>query len=199
MKLKESQTYLNLAKAYAAECQARTRYEFVEYGFRYNGYEAIAQIVDTIAYQEFNHARMLYTEIQNADENQINNIDVEGGFPFKEKWEMADNLKLLAEDEADEAKAYEEFAKTAEEEGFTDIANLFKMIGEVEIKHQKLFENIYEQFSKKVLYKKQNKEKWICPNCGYISCDKQAWDTCPLCEAEQGVCQVIIPTELRCW
>ena len=199
MKLKESQTYLNLAKAYAAECQARTRYEFVEYGFRYNGYEAIAQIVDTIAYQEFNHARMLYTQIQNADEKQIDNIDVEGGFPFKEKWEMADNLKLLAEDEADEAKAYEEFAKTAEEEGFTDIANLFKMIGEVEIKHQKLFQNLYEQFSKKTLYKKQNKEMWICPNCGYISYDKQAWETCPLCDAAQGVCQVIIPEELRCW
>ena len=49
MKLKDSQTFLNLARAYAGECQARTRYEFVEYGFRYNGYEAIATIIDKIA------------------------------------------------------------------------------------------------------------------------------------------------------
>ena len=199
MKLKDSQTYLNLARAYAAECQARTRYEFVEYGFRYNGYEAIAQIVDTIAYQEFNHARMLYTQIQNAELKQIDNIDVEAGFPFKEKWDLANNLKLLAEDEADEAQAYVEFTKVAEEEGFPEIANLFKMIGEVEIRHKNLFNNLYEQFTKKCLYKKTSKQMWICPNCGYISFDKEAWEKCPLCEAKQGVCQVIVPEELRCW
>ncbi len=199
MKLKDSQTYLNLAKAYAAECQARTRYEFVEYGFRYNGYEAIAQIVDTIAYQEFNHARMLYTQIQNAELKQIDNIDVEGGFPFKEKWDMAQNLKLLAEDEEDEAQAYIEFEKTAKEEGFTEIANLFKMIGEVELRHKQLFLDLYNQFTKKILYKKPTKEMWICPNCGYVSNEKEAWDTCPLCQAKQGVCQVVIPKELRCW
>lgn len=65
MKLKDSQTYLNLARAYAAECQARTRYEFVEYGARYNGQKAVADIIDKVAYQEFNHARMIYTALQN--------------------------------------------------------------------------------------------------------------------------------------
>ena len=129
MKLKDSQTYLNLARAYAAECSARTRYEFVEYGLRYNGFEALAQIVDTIAYQEFNHARMLYTQIQNASNSQIENIDINAGLPFKEKWNMEENLLLLAEDEKAEAEAYVEFAKTAEEEGFKDIAELFRMIG----------------------------------------------------------------------
>ena len=199
MKLKDSQTYLNLARAYAGECQARTRYEFVEYGLRYNGFEALAQIVDTIAYQEFNHARMLYTKIQGADQKQIDNIDIEAGFPFKEKWDMEKNLKLLAEDEFDEAEVYKEFAIVAEEEGFEDIALLFKQIGEVEIRHQKLFINLYEQFKNKTLYQKKTEEMWICPNCGYISFDKEAWQKCPLCEAEQGVCQVVIPEELRCW
>lgn len=199
MELKNSETYKNLAKAYSAECQARTRYEFVEYGFRYNGYEAIAQIIDTIAYQEFNHARMLYTQIQDGNQEEIKNIDIEGGFPFKEKWEMEENLRLLAEDEKDEAQNYEEFATVAQKEGFEDIANLFKMIGKVEVQHQKLFENLYEQFKNKCLYKKNTKQMWVCPNCGYISFDKEAWETCPLCEAEQGVCQVIIPEELRCW
>jgi len=199
MKLKDSQTYKNLARAYAAECQARTRYEFVEYGFRYNGYEAIAQIVDTIAYQEFNHARMLYTQIQNAELKQIDNIDVEAGFPFKEKWDMEANLKLLAEDESDEADAYVQFEKTAREEGFEEIADLFNMIGKVEEQHKKLFLNLYEQFKNKNLYIKTTKQRWVCPNCGYVFENKEAWETCPLCEAEQGVCQVVIPEELRCW
>ncbi|MBO5022028.1 MAG: rubrerythrin family protein [Clostridia bacterium] len=199
MKLKDSKTYENLARAYAAECQARTRYEFVEYGLRYNGFEALAQIVDTIAYQEFNHARMLYTQIQGADQKQIDNIDISAGFPFKEKWDMEKNLKLLAEDEFLEAEAYKEFVAVAEKEGFSDIATLFKQIGEVEIRHQKLFLNLYEQFKNGTLYKKKNEEAWICPNCGYIEFGKEAWEKCPLCEAEQGVCQVVVPEELRCW
>ena len=48
-------------------------------------------------------------------------------------------------------------------------------------------------------YKKKQEEMWICPNCGYVSYDKQAWEKCPLCEAEQGICQVVIPEELKCW
>ena len=199
MELKESQTYKNLARAYAAECQARTRYEFAEYGFRYNGFEAIAQIIDTIAYQEFNHARMLYTKIQSADKKLIDNINIEAGFPFKEKWDMEQNLKILAEDEELEAKAYEEFIKVAKDEGFDEIAELFDMIRIVEIAHQKLFLNLYEQFKSKTLYKKKSEQAWICPNCGYVHYDKEAWETCPLCQAKQGVCQVIIPEELKCW
>ena len=64
MELKQSKTYEYLKRAFIAECAARTRYEFVEYGQRYNGNEGIASIIDKIAYQEFNHARMLYTKIQ---------------------------------------------------------------------------------------------------------------------------------------
>ena len=70
MKLKDSQTYLNLARAYASECQAKTRYEFIEYGARYNNYKNIADIIDEIVYQEFNHARMFYTFIQKGKINK---------------------------------------------------------------------------------------------------------------------------------
>ena len=199
MKLKDSRTYLNLARAFASECQARTRYEFVEYGLRYNGYEALAQIIDTIAYQEFNHARMLYTKIQDAELKQIDNIEICSGFPFKEKWDLENNLKLLVEDELLEAEAYDDFIKVANEEGFIEIADLFNMIRIVEIKHADLIKNLYEQFKTKTLYKKSTKQAWICPNCGHIHFAKEAWETCPLCKAKQGVCQVIIPEELKCW
>ena len=193
MKLKDSETFKNLARAYAGECQARTRYEFVEYGFRYNGYEAIAQTIDKIAYQEFNHARMLYTFIQDAELKQVDNIEVCAGFPFKEKWELANNLKLLAEDENDEAEVYAEFIKVAKKEGFPEIAQLFKNIMDVEIRHRDVFLEIYTQFSEGTMYKKDKSVFWYCPSCGYVGKGKQAWDKCPLCEAEQGVCNLVMP------
>ena len=71
MKLKGTQTEINLARAYASECQARTRYEFIEYGARYNGYKNIADVIDEIAYQEFNHSRMFYTFLQDARRKKV--------------------------------------------------------------------------------------------------------------------------------
>lgn len=196
MKLKDSQTFLNLARAYAGECQARTRYEFVEYGFRYNGYEAIATIIDKIVYQEFNHARMLYTFIQDAELKQVDNIEICAGYPFKEKWELENNLKLLAEDEETEAEIYAEFIKVAEDEGFPEIATLFKNIMDVEIRHKQVFLELYKQFSKGDLYKKKTETMWYCPACGYVETGKEAWEKCPLCEAEQGVCEVVLPPDI---
>ena len=196
MKLKDSQTFLNLARAYAGECQARTRYEFVEYGFRYNGYEAIATIIDKIVYQEFNHARMLYTFIQDAELKQVDNIEICAGYPFKEKWELENNLKLLAEDEETEAEIYAEFIKVAEDEGFPEIATLFKNIMDVEIRHKQVFLELYKQFKNGDLYKKKIETMWYCPACGYVGTGKEAWEKCPLCEAEQGVCEVVLPPDI---
>lgn len=197
MELKESETFKNLAIAYTSECAARTRYEFCEYGFRYNGYEAIATLIDKIAYQEFNHARVLYAKLQDAEMPQIDNIDVCAGLPFKEKWDLATNLKLLSQDELDEAKVYEEFERVAQEEGFKVIAEMFKMIHDVEVRHAEIFKELYSQFSSKSMYKKAKEVYWVCPSCGYVSFSKEAWETCPLCEAKQGYCELQIPTDMR--
>lgn len=196
MKLKDSQTYLNLARAYAAECQARTRYEFVEYGARYNGQKAVADIIDKVAYQEFNHARMIYTALQNECKNQIDNIEIKAGFPFKEKWNLVDNIKLLAEDEADEAKAYTKFITTARDEGFDDIVTLFEQIKQVELNHKKLFEWLYKELNEKTLYKKQSETKWVCSACGHSYTSKEALDECPLCKAKQGVVEIVLPKNI---
>ena len=72
--LKNSKTFLNLAKAFAGECQAHVRYKFIEYGARNEGYASLAEIIDKVVYQEFNHARMLYSFIETADKNVIENI-----------------------------------------------------------------------------------------------------------------------------
>lgn len=132
MKLIESKTYQNLARAYVGETQAYVRYQFVEYGARNEGYNALAEIVDKVVYNEFNHARLLYTLIQQASKNQIDNIQINAGYPFKEKWNLTENFALAAEDHESEIKMYQSFEKTARSEGFEDVANTFKMLADVE-------------------------------------------------------------------
>ena len=196
MKLKESQTYLNLARAYAGECQARTRYEFIEYGARYNGYKNIADIIDEIVYQEFNHARMFYTFIQKSEEKQIDNIEVTAGFPFREKWDLQENLRLASLDEEKESAIYDEFAKTAEAEGFPEIAQLFLDVKAVEEYHRQIFLELYTQMKDKTLYKKDTPVTWICADCGYMATSEEAWDECPLCKAKQGSIKLILKAKM---
>lgn len=188
MKLYESKTFLNLAKSYAGECQAHARYKFMEYGARKAGYVAMADLIDKVVYNEFNHARMFYSFIQSACDKTIENIDICSGYPFREKWELLDNLKFASLDEANESeKIYVEYEKTAREEGFTDIANLYKNIQQVENCHKLLFEDLYCQMKSGKLYKKDHCVKWKCGGCGYEEEGKEAFKVCPLCLAEQGV------------
>lgn len=187
MDLKDSKTYKNLAKAYAGECQAHIRYKFIEYGARMQGYGCLAELIDTIVYNEFHHARMFYTFLQKADTKTINNIDISSGYPFKEKWDLVENLRLAAEDEeAEENKIYPEYAKVAKEEGFDEIAKLFDNIIQVESCHRKMFTDLYNQMKSQTLYKKAKPVKWKCADCGYEAEGKEPWKKCPLCGAEQG-------------
>ena len=191
MKLKDSQTYKNLARAFAGECQARTRYEFIEYGAREQGYKALADIIDKIAYQEFTHSRMIYSFIQTADDKTIDNIEVCTGYPFRQKWDLMDNLRFAAEDEGVEAdKLYPEFAKVAEEEGFCDIAALFRNLVKIEETHKNEFMRLYKLFKEGKLYKSDAPVIWKCPDCGYEASSKEAFQTCPVCQAKQGVVRI---------
>ena len=197
MKLKGTQTEINLARAYASECQARTRYEFIEYGARYNGYKNIADIIDEIVYQEFNHARMFYTFIQNGSKDEtVDNIDICAGFPFREKWDLLDNLRLASEDEAKEAEVYTEFANTAREEGFEEIAHLFEMTKNVEDYHRQIFTELFEQMRDNTLYKKEEPVTWVCGDCGYMATSTEPWDECPLCKAKRESVKLILKAKM---
>lgn len=186
MQLAESQTYINLARAYAGETQARTRYEFMEYGMRNEGYKTMAEIVDKIVYNEFNHARMFYTKLQDASDKPIKNIDISAGYPYKQKWTVLDNLKFAAEDERAEVKLYPQFAKAARKEGFAEIATLFELTAKVESHHADIFAELYRQMKDGTLYKKDEDVVWKCADCGHIYVGKEAWECCPLCHAKQG-------------
>ena len=200
MKLLESKTFLNLAKAYAGECQAHIRYKFIEYGARYNNYKNIACIIDDLVYNEFNHARMFYTFIQDATNDEITNIDISSGYPFKEKWDLMENLRLASEDEKNEGtKIYPQYAEIARKEGFEEIAMLFENIANIEREHSRILVDLYNQMKNKTLYKKTNVVAWKCADCGYIAEGKEPWQTCPVCKAERESiilkCDVSGPTK----
>lgn len=187
MNLLESETFKNLAKAYIGECQAQTRYKFIEYASRLQGYKTMAQIIDRLVYNEFNHARMFYTYIQSASKQTIENIDICAGYPFKEKWDLEENLRLAVEDELMEVNTiYPTYAKVAEQEGFEEIAKLFNMVASVEKTHAQTLEKLHEQFKNKSLYKRDKLTQWVCGDCGYSEKLLEAWQECPLCQAKQG-------------
>ena len=187
MQLKDSQTYKNLARAYAGECMAKARYMFIEYGARKEGFKCLAELVDKVVYNEFNHARMFYSFIQTADKKPIEEIEIKADYPFKEKWDLLDNLRFAAEDEAREAEEiYPEFARTARKEGFDDIAGLFENVVQVENCHKMLFTDLYNQMKDGTMYKKTAPVKWKCADCGYEATSAEAWQVCPLCQAKQG-------------
>lgn len=190
MELKNSETYKNLARAYAGECMAKTRYEFVKYGAEQENYKAMAKVIGEIIVQEFNHARMLYTFIQSATDKTIDNIEFTASVPFREKWNLVDNLRLASEDEANEVLLYEEFAKVADKEGFHDVAGLFRNIIIAEKVHQGIFSQLHEQMQSGTLYKKSNDVVWKCGDCGYEEYGKVGFTDCPLCHAKQGAIEV---------
>ena len=197
MNFLETATYENLKRAFISECTARTRYEFVEYGQRMQGLEGLATITDKVAYQEFNHARMLYTVLcQKTGTNPMENVEICMDVPFRERWDILDNLKAISNDEADEAIFYEKSAKTALKEGFKDIAELFTNIRKVELKHKKIFEYLYDGYKNGTLYKSDSKRRYICPSCGHEMYSEEAEKTCPLCQAKMQTFTVLLPKEL---
>lgn len=197
MKLEESKTFENLAAAFATECQARTRYEYIEYGARFNGFKALAEMIDKMAYQEFTHSRMLYAAIQKCDLEQVDNINISGGFPFKEKWDVCENLMLASDDEQQDAKAYELYIKIAKDEGFDDEAKLFQMIHDVEIRHSKVFNYLHEKMKSDTLYKAEKEVEWVCPDCGHVHVGFEAPEECSLCQAKQGTFEIYLPEHLK--
>ncbi len=79
----------------------------------------------------------------------------------------------------------------------SDIAGLFENVISVEKKHQRVFSELYEQMKGGTLYKKKEPVLWRCPSCGFEGTMKEAWQKCPLCQAEQGVIKPILPEDVR--
>ena len=192
MDFTKTETFHNLARSFAGECQAGMRYQLTVKEAMKQGYEVLADTVRTIAKNETNHAKVFFEAIlQNAGSQD--NVHIDASYPFH-AGTLEDNLRFAAIDEQDEAEnLYPLFAKIAREEGFGQIALKFEQTAMVEGNHRIIFNYLYEAFKDGSLYKAERPMLWICGECGYMHTSKEAWNICPLCGASQGEVELHLP------
>jgi len=189
--LKGTKTAENLMKSFAGESQARTRYTYYSSIAKKEGYIQISNIFMETAEQEKEHAKKFYKFLKNDFVDAA--IEIQAAFPVSFHQETAKNLRAAAKGENEEwTEGYPEFAKTAEEEGFTEIAAAFTKIAEVEKAHERRFKKLLENIENGTMFKKEETVLWKCNNCGYIYEGTEAPKLCPACEHPQGYFEVFI-------
>ena len=143
MDFTKTQTFHNLARAFAGECQAGMRYQLTAKAAMKQGYEVLADTIRTIAKNETNHAKVFFEALLNNAGSQ-DDIRIEASYPFH-AGTVEDNLRFAAIDEQDEAEnLYPSFARIAEEEGFGQIALKFRQVAKVEENHKIIFGYLHE-------------------------------------------------------
>jgi rubrerythrin len=164
MDLKGSRTEQNLKEAFAGESQARNKYTFFAKVARKEGYNYVAKAFEESAENERQHAK---------DEFKLL-----GGIG-----DTIANLKEAAAGEDHETMSmYPEFARIAEEEGFSDAARLFRQIAKVEKVHRDRYKKLLEMVENGTLYKRETPIRWKCSKCGYIHEGTEALPKCPCCQ-----------------
>lgn len=192
MQFDNTKTYVNLARSFAGESQAGMRYQLIARAATAQGYITLADTIKVLAKNETVHARRFFEELQKRGE-YLENIDIDAGYPYH-GGDIAQCLKFAADDERQEHEViYPAFAKDAEEEGFKDIAALFRLVAKVEERHEMIFHYLHEAFEKGLLYSNETPILYICSECGYMHTSTKAWDKCPLCNASQGEVELHIP------
>ena len=158
-----TKTEKNLQEAFAGESQARGKYTYFAEVARAEGYEQIAAIFETTAYNEQIHARMWFDALGNIGST-------------------ADNLKAAAEGENYEwTDMYDRMAKEADEEGFHEIAEKFRQVGYVEKEHERRYLTLLENVEKNKVFKKEENTVWECRACGRLIEGEEAPKVCPVC------------------
>ena len=188
----KTQTFHNLARGFAGECQAGMRYQLTAKAAMKQGYEVLADTIRTIAKNETNHAKVFFEALlQNA--GSCDDVHIDAHYPFH-AGTLEDNLRFAAMDEESEAEElYPSFAKIAREEVFGQIALKFEQIAKVESHHRVIFNYLYEAFKDGSLYSADRPMLWVCSECGYMHTSKDAWNICPLCGASQGEVEIHLP------
>ncbi len=181
MELKGTKTEKNLVAAFAGESQARNRYTYFAAQAKKEGYDQISFIFEETANQEKEHAKRLFKLLQGGD------VEITGSFPAGRICSTKENLLDAAAGEQHECGfMYPDFAKTAREEGFPDIADIFMAIAVAEKQHEKRFRDLAANIEKCRVFKREQKSAWRCRNCGYLHEGNEAPEQCPACAHPQA-------------
>ena len=179
------QTLINLARSFAGESQARTRYTIYAQVAREEGWEWIARIFEETAANEAIHAEEFLEHLQKHG-GCADNIDLAAGYPFQLGTTL-ENLGFAAHGELEEHDdAYPQFSEVARREGFDDTARLWSQIARIEGVHHNTFRQLKEQMESGTLTQKEAPITWRCVNCGYTYEGLRACDPCPVCSKPIG-------------
>ena len=164
MELKGSKTEANLMAAFAGESQARNKYTYYAAKARKDGYEQIAAIFEETAHNEKEHAEIWFKLLH--DGMPATDVNLEDG---------------VAGEHYEWTEMYAEFAKTAKEEGFEKIAYLFQAVANIEKTHEDRYQMLVDHVKNGTVFKRPEKQYWVCRNCGHIHFGDAAPEMCPVC------------------
>lgn len=163
MKFEESNTIKNLRTAFLAESGAMNEYNFFATQAKADGFEYVAKTLNTFALNEKAHAEIwfkLYHGIAGTKDNLKSSMDLEN---------------------YERTVMYAEFAKTAREEGFPDIAELFDGVAKIEGAHEKTYGELYDKIVRNKMFEGTRDTVWKCANCGHVHTGKTPPEKCPVC------------------
>jgi rubrerythrin len=176
MSIKGTETEKNLLKAFAGESQAKNRYEFFAKVARKEGYEQIAALFEETAENEQSHAKQFFKFLEGGP------VEITAIYPAGTISSTADNLFAAASGENEEwTKLYPEFERIAREEGFKEVANIFKLIAKIEAEHETRFSKLLENIQSGRVFEREEKVRWKCRKCGYVHEGTKPLENCPAC------------------
>lgn len=171
-KYKGTQTEKNLLEAFAGESQARNKYTYFASTAKKEGYEQISEIFSKTAENEKEHAKLWLKELGGIGSTTENLLEAANG--ENHEW----------------TSMYEEFAVTAEKEGFTDLAKKFRAVAMIEKAHEERYRALLNNVETKKVFEKSEIKVWECRNCGHIMVGKAAPEVCPVCSHPQSYFEV---------
>lgn len=184
MQLKDSQTKINLMRSFAGESQARNRYTYAAEAAKKQNLHVIEAVFKFTAEQEKEHGKIFYNFLK---ELTGETITIDGGYPVGV---YDDIIKLLRSSQHNEFEEFEpvypDFAKIANQEGFTNIGAKFNQIAKIEKTHGDRFGMFADLLEQGRLFVSDVEEEWMCLNCGYVHKSSEAPKTCPVCSHPQG-------------
>ena len=167
-----TKTEANLMAAFAGESQARNQYTYFASKAKKEGFEQIAALFLKTADNEKEHAKMWFKELDGIGNTAENLLKAANG----ENYEWTD--------------MYASFAKTAEEEGFPELAAKFRLVAEVERHHEERYRALLQNVEQAKVFAKEGETVWECRNCGHIHVGKEAPEMCPTCAHPQSYFEV---------
>jgi len=174
--IKGTQTEKNLLTSFAGESQARNRYTYFASVAKKEGYEQIASIFEETANQEKEHAKRMFKYLEGGM------VEITATYPAGVISTTEDNLKEAAAGEHEEWYLdYPKFATIADEEGFREIAVMYRMISLAEKGHEERYLALLKNLQENKVFSREEKQSWQCRNCGYTATGNNAPNTCPAC------------------